>query len=132
MIIGSPELKKFVVEPWMELEPFNPKLIKELDLNHPYKILLCSLYKYSPSYNSGEGNDTIAGWDGNEDNTDFYFKMLDNYNRYGIAFDHFFKLLPDNKLGVSEDEENGKPINYLVDNWHGKKILLFNKVKQLI
>ena len=132
MIFCSPELYKFVVEPWMELEPFDPKLIKELDLNHPYKILLVSsLYKYSPSYNSGEGNDAIPGWDGDEDNTDFYFKMLDDYNRYGIAFDHNFKLSPDNKLGVFEGENNGKPYYYLVDNWYGKKILLFNKVKTI-
>ena len=40
MIIISTKLDKFVVEPWMELEPFDPKLIKELSLNHPYKILL--------------------------------------------------------------------------------------------
>ena len=131
MIFGSPELYKFVVEPWMKLEPFDPKLIKELDLNHPYKIILSSLYNYSPSYNSGEGNDTIPGWDGDEDATDFYFKMLDDYNRYGIAFDHLFNILPDNKLGVFEDEENGKPVYYLVDNWCDKKILLFNNVKTI-
>ena len=131
MIFGSHELYKFVVEPWMKLEPFDPKLIKELDLNHPYKIILSSLYNYSPSYNSGEGNDTIPGWDGDEDATDFYFKMLDDYNRYGIAFDHLFNILPDNKLGVFEDEENGKPVYYLVDNWCDKKILLFNNVKTI-
>ena len=131
MIFGSPELYKFVVEPWMELEPFDPKLIKELDLNHPYKILLSRLYKYSPSYSSGEGNDTIPGEDGDEDDTDFYFKMLDDYNRYGIAFDHIFELLPDNKLYVFEDEKNGKPNYYLVDNWYGKKILLINNVKTI-
>ena len=39
MIIYSHELNEFVVEPWMELEPFDPKLIKEIIHNHPYKIL---------------------------------------------------------------------------------------------
>ena len=69
--------------------------------------------------------------DGDEDITDFYFKMLDDYNRYGIAFDHLFNILPDNKLGVFEDEEKGKPVYYLVDNWCDKKILLFNNVKTI-
>ena len=131
MILGSPELNKFVFKPWMELKPFNPKLIKEIVPNHPYKILLRILYKYSPSYSSGEGNDAIPGVDGDEDVTDFYFKMLDDYNRYGIAFDNNFELLPDNKLGVNKDEKFGKPVYYLIRNWYDKKILLFNNVKTI-
>ena len=131
MIFRSPELDKFVFKPWMKLEPFDPKLIKELYLNHPYKILLRRLYNYYLSFGIGERNDVIPGNDVDEDATDFYFKMLDEYNRYGIAFDHIFNLLPGNKLGVFEYEENGKPVYELVDNWHGKKILLFNKVKTI-
>ena len=57
MILGSPELYDFVVEPWMELEPFDPKLIKKITCNHPYKILLKILYNCCPSYSSGKGND---------------------------------------------------------------------------
>ena len=52
MILGSPELDEFIVEPWMELEPFDPKLIKKIKPNHPYKILLWIFYKYNPSYNN--------------------------------------------------------------------------------
>ena len=110
MRVGGSELNEFEVKPWMELEPFDPKLIKKISHNHPYKILLYALYKHYPSYNTGKRNDTEPGGDGDEDVTDFYFRMLDDYNRYGIAFERDFELLPDNKLGVFEYEEYKKPI----------------------
>ena len=131
MIIISPELDKFVVEPWMELEPFDTKLIKEIQHNHPYKILLRILYKYSPSYSCSEGNDANPNSDGYEDVTDFYFRMLDDYNRYGIAFDREFELFPDNKLCVIEEKYWGKTDYYLVNNRYDKKVLLFNNVKTI-
>ena len=131
MIIGSPELDKFVVEPGAELKPFDPKLIKKIQRNHPYKILLWILYKYCPSYSSGEGNDADPDCDGYEDNTDFYFRMLDDYNRYGIAFERKYELFPDNKLGVIEYEDFGKREYHLVENRYNKKTLLFNNVKTI-
>ena len=131
MIIGSPELDKFIVEPWMELKPFDPKLIKELNPDHSYKILLRILYKYYPSYSDGEGNDADPKCRGYEDVTDLYFKILDDYNRYGIAFQRKYELFPDNKLGVFEYKNFGKTGYYLVDNRYDKKILLFNKVKTI-
>ena len=115
MILSSNKIDQFVVEPWMKLEPFDPKLIKKIQPNHPYKILLIILYKYYPEYNGGEGN---------EDVSDLYFKMLDDYTRYGIAFKRDYELFPDNKLGVIGNK------NYsLVENSYDKKTLLFNKVK---
>ena len=120
MRVGGSELNEFKVKPWMELEPFDPKLIKKISHNHPYKILLYALYKHYPSYNTGKRNDTELGGDGDEDVTDFYFRMLDDYNRYGIAFERDFELLPDNKLGVFEYEKYGKPHYYLVKNWLDK------------
>ena len=131
MIIGSPELDKFVVEPWMELKPFDTKLIKEIQYNHPYKILLRILKKYYPSYSSGKENDADPNCQSYEDVTDFYFRMLDDYNRYGIAFDRDYELFPGNKLGVIEYEEFGKREYYLVYNYCDKKTLLFNKVKKI-
>ena len=131
MIIGSLELDEFVVEPWMELKPFDTKLIKKILRNHPYKILLNILYKYYPSYSSGKGNDANPDYNGYEDVTDFYFRMLDDYNRYGIAFEREHELFPDNKLGVIEYEEFGKREYYLVNNHYDKKTLLFNKVKTI-
>ena len=132
MILGSKELNNFVVEPWMELQTFDPKLIKEINLNHPYKILMRILYKYFPSYNTGQRNDANPKYDGYNDNVvDFYFKMLDDYNRYGIAFERTYELLPDNKLGVIEYKYFGKTGYHLVNNRYDKKILLFNNVKTI-
>ena len=122
MILGSPELDEFVVEPWMELEPFDTKLIKEIQPNHPYKFLLIILYNYYPSYCYGKGNDAIPDLDGYEDVTDFYFRILDDYNRYGIVFERQFKLFPDNKLCLIEDEVSGYPVHCLVKNYYDKKI----------
>ena len=87
----------------MELKPFDTKLIKEIFLDHPYKILLRILYKYHPSYSSWKGNDANPDYVGYEDVTDLYFRMLNDYYRYEIAFDRKFELFPDNKLGVFED-----------------------------
>ena len=130
MILGSPELDKFVVEPWMELEPFDTKLIKKIQPDHPYKTLLCILFKYNPSYTS-KGNDANPDSDGYEDCTDFYFRMLDDYNRYGIAFQRKYDIFPDNKLCVKKDKYFFKTVYYLVDNHYDKKVLLFNKVKTI-
>ena len=90
MIIDGPEFDKFLVEQGMEIEPFDPKLIKKIFLNHPYKILLLCLNKHPPNY---------SRWD-NEDINDFYFKMLDDFNRYGIAFERKYQVFPDNNLYV--------------------------------
>ena len=130
MILGSRELDEYVVEPSMKLEPFDPKLIKEITRNHPYKILLRILYKYYPSYNTGEGNDADPKYDDYNDNiVDFYFRMLDDYNRYGIAFERETELFPDNILCVKEGFLS--PSYYLVNNHYDKKTLLFNKVKTI-
>ena len=115
----------------MELKPFDTKLIKEIQPNHNYKILLRILYKYSPSYSCWEGNDANPNYDGYEDATDFYFRMLDDYNRYGIAFEREFELFPDNKLSVIKDENFGKPFYCLIHNHYDKKNLLFNNVKTI-
>ena len=131
MILGSLELDKFIVEPWMELKSFDPKLIKEIQRNHPYKILLRDLYKYYPSYSSGKGNDANPVYDGYEDVTDVYFKMWDDYTRYGIAFDRNYELFSNNKLGVFKYKDFGKSVYHLVNIRNDKKVLLFNKVKTI-
>ena len=68
MITSGPEFNKFLVEPGMEIEPFDPKLTKEIFLNHPYKILINELNKDPPNY---------SRW-GHTNIIDFYFKMLDD------------------------------------------------------
>ena len=133
MITTGPELDKFVVEPWMEIEPFDSKLIKEIFLNHPYKILLYHLNKHPPNY---------SRWK-NEDINDFYFKMLDDYNRYGISFERNLNLFPGNILYVIKNEDKNftkfeydllfKKVKHdlLSNNHYDKKTLLFNKVKKI-
>ena len=129
MILGSRELDEFVVEPWMKLEPLDTKLMKKITCNHPYKILLRSLYKYFPSYSNEEENDANPDLDGYDDNIiDFYFRMLNDYRRYGIAFEREFELFPENKLCAIKGEFWGAGY-YLVNNHYDKKTLLFNNVK---
>ena len=130
MITSGPEFDKFLVEPGMEIEPFDQKLTKEIFLNHPYKILLHYLEKHPPGYSYWE----------NEGINDFYFKMLDDYNRYGVSFKRENNLFPDNNLYVIKNDNSKKPkyelrfdSNYdlLFNNRYNKKTLLFNKVKKI-
>ena len=123
MILGSPKLDDFEVRPWMTFDTFDPKQIKNLDLDHPYKYILWVLYKYSPSYSSTKGNDANPNCDGYDDDVvDYYFKILDDFNRYGIVFSRYFELFPDNKLYVHN-------YSILSKIFYNKKTFLFNKVK---
>ena len=99
MITDDPELEQF--EPGMEIKPFDSKLIEEIFLNHPHKILLIHLDNNPPNSNRWEDKDIIH----------FYFKMLDDYTRYGIDFQRKFELLPNNNLYVIENKD--KNIKYL-------------------
>ena len=132
MILGSRELDEFIVDPSMKLEPFDPKLIKKIQPNHPYKLFLWILYKYNLSYNGWNDNDAKPGYDGYDDNVvDFYFSLLDDYNRYGVTFDRDWNILPNGKLGVLEEEDFGEKIYTLIKNYHKRKALLFNKIKTI-
>ena len=132
MILGSSELDKFIVEPWMKLKPFDPKLIKKIQPDHPYKILLFIIYKYNPGYNDWEEYDVNPDYYDDDDNpVDFYFRLLNDYTRYGIAFERNWQLFPDNKLGVFENEDFGKHDYNLVENIYDLKTLLFNNVKTI-
>ena len=130
MITVGPEFDNFEVKPGMELESFDMNQKDEIFLNHPFKILVFYLGKHPPYY---------SRWDG-IDLCDFYFKMLDDYNRYGISFrreDHICGF--DNCLYVVE-KDNSKKVdeirfkskyNILSINHFNLKILLFNKVKKI-
>ena len=130
MITDGPEFDKFLVEPGMEIEPFDMKLSKEIFLNHPFKILLYYLRKHLP-YDSYFSEVDIS---------DLYFRLLDDYNRYGIAFEREDNLFPDNNLYVIENDNSKKPkyeLHFdskyflLLNNKYDKKTLLFNKVKKI-
>ena len=130
MITSNPEFDKFLVEPGMEIEPFDPKLTKEIFLNHPYKNLLYYLEKHPPNY---------SRWK-DEDINDFYFKMLDDYTRYGVSFRRENNLFSDNNLYVIENDNSKKPkyllrfdskYELLFNNNYDKKTLLFIKAKKI-
>ena len=130
MITDGPEFDKFLVEPGMEIEAFDPKLLKEIFLNHPYKILLYRLNKHPPNYSIWK----------DEDINDFYFKMLDDYTRYGVSFKRDDQLFSDNNLYVIENDNSKKPkyelcfdskYDLLFNNHYDKKTLLFNKAKKI-
>ena len=93
----------------MEIEQFDSKLIKEIFLNHPYKILLFHLNKNPPN---------VSRWE-YEDINNFYFKMLDDYTRYGIAFLRYSGLFPDNNLYVVENKD--KNIKYNLNIYSRKE-----------
>ena len=130
MITSGPEFDNFEVKPEMELESFDMKQKDEIFLNHPFKILMFYLGKHPPYY---------SRWDG-IDLCDFYFEMLDDYNRYGISFrrkDHICGF--DNCLYVVENDNSKKDheihfknkYNIISVNHFDLKTLLFNKVKKI-
>ena len=127
MITHGPEFDKFEVESWMEFIPFELKLFKEIGLNHPYKVLLLCLNKHPPGYSK---------WD-YEDINDYYFSMLDDYNRYGFSFSRERHLYPGNILYVEENDFS-KSSMFLrfgkyefVGRGYDKKELLFNNLKKI-
>ena len=130
MITDGPEFDNFEVKPGMELESFDMKLTKEIFLNHPFKILLHYLEKHPPNYSKWK----------NEDINDFYFKMLDDFSRYGVSFKRENNLFPDNNLFVIKND-NSKKSKFelrfdskyvlLFNNHYVKKTLLFNKAKKI-
>ena len=130
MITDGPDFDNFEVKPGMELESFDMNQKDEIFLNHPFKILMFYLGKHPPYY---------SRWDG-IDLCDFYFEMLDDYNRYGISFrrkDHICGF--DNCLYVVENDNSKKvdeirfksKYDLISINYFDLKILLFNKVKKI-
>ena len=130
MINYGPEFDNFLVKPGMEIEPFDMKQAEEIFLNHPFKIILFYLRKHLP-YDSFFSKLDIS---------DFYFRLLDDYNRYGIAFERKKNLFPDNCLYVIENDNSKKEkgelhfnskYDLLFYNKYNKKTLLFNNVKKI-
>ena len=76
---------------------FNLNDIDKINLNHPFKILISYIliYRYKKNIN----NLRIK--------FDFdYFKLLDNFNRYNIAFDPNYHLVIEDKLFLYKDKED--------------------------
>ena len=129
MITSGPEFDNFEVKPGMELESFDMKQKDEIFLNHPFKILMFYLGKHPPYYSRWNGVDLC----------DFYFEMLDDYNKYGISFRRNNDICGFNSLYVIEndnskedDEIRFKSKYKFISTYHyDLKTLLFNKVKKI-
>ena len=129
MITSGPEFDNFEVKPGMELESFDMNEKDEIFLNHPFKILMFYLRKHPPYYS--RWNDV--------DLCDFYFEMLDNYNKYGISFKRKDDIYGFNCLFVIENDNSKKDheirfkskYKFISTNQRDFKTLLFNKVKKI-
>ena len=129
MITSGPEFDNFEVKPGMELESFDMKQKDKIFLNHPFKILMFYLGKHPPYY---------SRWDG-VDLCDFYFEMLDDYNKYGISFRRNNDICGFNSLYVIENDNSKedheirfKSKYKFISTYHyDLKTLFFNKVKKI-
>ena len=130
MITDGPEFDNFEVKPGMKLESFDMKQKDEIFLNHPFKILMFYLGKHPPYY---------SRWDG-VDLCDFYFKMLDDFYKYGISFRRENNICGfDNCLYVVENDNSKEDheirfkskYKFISVNHYDFKTLLFNKVKKI-
>ena len=79
---------------------FNLNDIDKINLNHPFKILISYIL-----LNKNKGN--IKYINKLRINFDFdYFKLLDNFYRYNIAFDPNYHLVIEDKLFLYKNKEN--------------------------
>ena len=126
MICSSKKLRNFKPKKW-ELEPFDLKEINSLENVHPFYFIMIIIYKYYQEKGifiiGGAGppeEDVLTGMN--------YFKMLDNYYRYGIGFTK--DMICRNVLFIKKD--NKEDSYYILE--HDRfdvKCLIFNKVKVL-
>lgn len=135
MIIGSYELDNFIPSKW-ELKPFDLKLINNLSNNHPFQKTMFITYKYYPNYQTGGDDEDGVDYYGTDLENDVvedvnYFKILDNFYRYGITFQKKYEIYPENVLCEKSDYEKGKLSHYVIGNGYDLKTLLFNNVKKI-
>ena len=129
MITSGPEFDNFEVKPEMKLESFDMNEKDEIFLNHPFKILMFYLGKHPPYY---------SRWDG-IDLCDFYFKMLDDFYKYGISFRRENDICGFNSLYVIENDNSKEnheirfknKYKFISTYHYNFKTLLFNKVKKI-
>ena len=114
-------MEEFKPSNW-EIKPFDLKKINDIKVNHPYQKIMILVYKYYCPYVDGFPGDILNEVD--------YFKVLDNYYRYGISFQKKHELYPENVLYVHEDFKENPSFIYIVGNNYNLKQLLFNDVKK--
>ena len=133
IINSGSKFDNFEISPEKELESFDMRQIKEIFLNHPFKNLLFYL-RETPPYECAEKGIDLS---------DYYFSMLDDFNRFGISFERLLNVFPNNTLYVQENDDSKKhkkqlhfksKYNLILNDYHfknDKKTLLFNKVKKI-
>ena len=133
MIIGS-ELDKFIPSTW-ELEPFDLKLTNILSRNHPFQKTMFITYKYYDNYQTGGDNEDGVDYYGTGLENDVvkdveYFKILDNFYRYGITFEDD-EIYPVNVLCVNSSWDKNDPFLYIIRNHYNLKTRIYNDVKTI-
>ena len=127
MIIGGYELDNFIPSKW-EIKPFDLKLINNLERNHPFQKTMFITYKYYPNYQTG--GDDEDGLENDVVKDVNYFKILDNFYRYGITFEEG-EIYPENVLCLKSCYDEDEPFHCIIPNYYDLKTRLFNDVKNI-
>ena len=133
-IVGY-ELDNFIPSKW-ELEPFDLKLINNLSRNHPFQKTMFITYKYYPNYQMGGDDEDGVDYYGTGLENDVvkavnYFKLLNDFYRYGITFQKEYEIYPENVLCVKSCYDEDEPFHYIIDNNYDLKTSIFNDVKKI-
>ena len=133
-IVGY-ELDNFIPSKW-ELEPFDLKLINNLSKNHPFQKTMFITYKYYPNYQMGGDDEDGVDYYGTGLENDVvkavnYFKLLNDFYRYGITFQKEYEIYPENVLCVKSCYDEDEPFHYIIDNNYDLKTSIFNDVKKI-
>lgn len=122
------------------LKPFDLKKIKDLKNNHPFQRIMVMTNKLYRNYQMGGGG---GNYENGEENDHYvvpltndilqdidHFKMLDDYYRYGLAFDNS-DFYPDNILCIKDSHSVNKSdtIPFMVDEFYLLETLIKNDVK---
>ena len=134
MIIASDELDKFDPSK-MELKPFDLKLINNISRNHPFQKTMFITYKYYDNYQTGGDDEDGVDYYGTGLENDVvkdvnYFKILDNFYRYGITFEDD-EIYPENVLCVKSYYDEDEPFHYIIPNRYDLKTRIYNDVKTI-
>ena len=92
-------------------------------------------YKYYDNYQTGGDNEDGVDYYGTGLENDVvkdveYFKMLDNFYRYGITFEDD-EIYPVNVLCVNSSWDKNDPFLYIIRNHYNLKTGIYNDVKTI-
>ena len=92
-------------------------------------------YKYYDNYQTGGDNEDGVDYYGTGLENDVvkdveYFKILDNFYRYGITFEDD-EIYPVNVLCVNSSWDKNDPFLYIIRNHYNLKTRIYNDVKTI-